>query len=260
MSKKTGKPYRLLSEAEWEYAARAGSQAARFWGAMADRACEFENGADTALERQKPEGWQDGWVLNACDDGQARTAPVGAFKPNAFGLHDMLGNLSEWVEDCYNKFYEGAPDGRSRLDDGRLSPARGPRRQLEQLSGGGSLGPPQWRPALASQHDRRFSRRPDAAVRPAHRTLVAHRLRQLRRCRRARQRSPGVGHIPPAECEQQYYQAQAAPAMVAGICRRTSDPPTLACPFRIMCMVSLRWTPLSGQFTGLRKLRSSPSY
>ena len=114
LSKKTGKPYRLLSEAEWEYAARAGSQAARFWGAMADRACEFENGADAALERQKPEGWKDEWGLHACDDGQARTAPVGAFKPNAFGLHDMLGNLSEWVEDCYNKSYEGAPtDGRA---------------------------------------------------------------------------------------------------------------------------------------------------
>ena len=84
LSKKTGKPYRLLSEAEWEYTARAGSQAARFWGAMADRACEFENGADTALERQKPEGWKDEWGLHACDDGQARTAPVvGAFKPNS---------------------------------------------------------------------------------------------------------------------------------------------------------------------------------
>jgi formylglycine-generating enzyme required for sulfatase activity len=109
LSKQTGKPYRLLSEAEWEYAARAGSQAARFWGAMAGRACEFENGADAALERQKPEGWKDEWGLHACDDGQARTAPVGTFRPNAFGLHDVLGNVSEWVEDCYNRSYESAP-------------------------------------------------------------------------------------------------------------------------------------------------------
>jgi formylglycine-generating enzyme required for sulfatase activity len=114
LSTKTGKPYRLLSESEWEYAARAGSQATRFWGAMADRACEFENGADAALGRQKPEGWRDEWGLLACDDGQTRTAPVGAFKPNAFGLHDMLGNVSEWVEDCYHPSYEGAPaDGRA---------------------------------------------------------------------------------------------------------------------------------------------------
>jgi formylglycine-generating enzyme required for sulfatase activity len=109
LSRRTGQPYRLLSEAEWEYAARAGSQAARFWGATVDRACEFENVADAALERQKPEGWKHEWRVHACTDGHARTAPVGSFKPNAFGLHDMLGNLSEWVEDCYVTSYEGAP-------------------------------------------------------------------------------------------------------------------------------------------------------
>jgi formylglycine-generating enzyme required for sulfatase activity len=114
VSNKTGKTYQLMTEAEWEYAARAGSQAARYWGAMADRACEFENVADAALEREKPNGWKDEWGVHACDDGQARTAPVGAFKPNAFGLHDMLGSVSEWVADCYNKSYLGAPvDGRA---------------------------------------------------------------------------------------------------------------------------------------------------
>jgi formylglycine-generating enzyme required for sulfatase activity len=115
LSRQTGRPYRLLSEAEWEYAARAGSTSAYYWGATADRACEFENGADAALENRKPEGWKDAWGLLACDDGHARTAPVGAFKPNAFGLHDVSGNLSEWVEDCYATSYEGAPtDGRAR--------------------------------------------------------------------------------------------------------------------------------------------------
>jgi formylglycine-generating enzyme required for sulfatase activity len=114
LSKRTGKSYRLLSEAEWEYAARAGSLEARYWGATADRACAYENVADAALDKQKPDGWKDAWGIHACDDGQARTAPVGAFKPNAFGLHDMLGNLSEWVEDCYGKSYDGAPtDGRA---------------------------------------------------------------------------------------------------------------------------------------------------
>jgi formylglycine-generating enzyme required for sulfatase activity len=105
LAEKTGKKYRLLSEAEWEYAARAGSDKARFWGSSPERACQFANVYDQTgkLDYEFP------WPNFDCDDRYAQTAPVGSFKPNAFGLHDMLGNVEEWVADCYNKTYVGAP-------------------------------------------------------------------------------------------------------------------------------------------------------
>ncbi len=88
--------FRLPTEAEWEYVARAGTRTARYWGDDPGRACEYENLADWSA--QKLWGWQD---VHPCDDGYAATAPVGSFQPNAFGLYDMLGNVSEWCEDIY---------------------------------------------------------------------------------------------------------------------------------------------------------------
>ena len=105
LSDKTGKPYRLLSEAEWEYAARAGSELARFWGSSPGRACEYANLYDVTGKAK----YKFTWEAFTCDDGYPATAPVGAFKPNAFGLYDMLGNVWEWVEDCYYGTYDGAP-------------------------------------------------------------------------------------------------------------------------------------------------------
>lgn len=116
LAEKTGKQYRLPSEAEWEYAARAGSEKARHWGAAPDRACRFANVYDQSGEGKRH--WQrygsmyvDGTAIFAfaCKDGQADTAPVGSYPPNDFGLHDMLGNVWEWTEDCYNESYSGAP-------------------------------------------------------------------------------------------------------------------------------------------------------
>ncbi len=108
LADKTGKKYRLLSEGEWEYAARAGSDKTRFWGNSPDRACLFANVDDLSLKRKFSR-----LTGHECDDGYPDTSPVGSFAPNAFGLHDMLGNVREWVEDCYNKTYDGAPtDGR----------------------------------------------------------------------------------------------------------------------------------------------------
>ena len=100
----TGEAYRLLSEGEWEYAARAGTQTARWWGESESKQCEYANG----LDRFAP-----------CADGFDGTAPVGSFQPNAFGLYDVLGNVWEWTADCWNESYSGAPDdgGAWRLGD-----------------------------------------------------------------------------------------------------------------------------------------------
>ena len=96
LSTKTGMPYRLLTEAEWEYAARAGTTTRYSWGD--DDAGEGNANCD---------GCKSQWA-------NKQTAPVGSFKPNAFGLHDMHGNVWEWVEDCYVESYEDAPvDGSS---------------------------------------------------------------------------------------------------------------------------------------------------
>ncbi len=105
LSKKTGHAYRLPSEAEWEYAARAGTKTARYWGASADDACGYANVHDRTGKRVN----KFNWTIHACNDGYAQTAPVGSFETNAFGLHDMLGNAWEWVEDCWNESYAGAP-------------------------------------------------------------------------------------------------------------------------------------------------------
>jgi len=95
LSRKTGKGYRLASEAEWEYAARAGTTTARHWGDAVG-----QNNANC-------DGCGSRW-------DEKSTAPVGSFRTNAFGLHDMIGNVWEWTEDCWNENYSGAPaDGSS---------------------------------------------------------------------------------------------------------------------------------------------------
>ncbi len=104
LSKTTGQPYRLLSEAEWEYAARAGTTTKYAFGdTITTKQAQFSEGS---------------W-------GSAKqTIEVGSFSPNGFGLHDMHGNLWEWVEDCWIDSYKGAPsDASARTtacsDDGR---------------------------------------------------------------------------------------------------------------------------------------------
>jgi formylglycine-generating enzyme required for sulfatase activity len=98
LSRKTGKPYRLLSEAEWEYAARAGTSTKYAFGDSIDKQqARFSDG--------KP--------------GIGQTADVGSFAANAWGIHDMHGNVWEWVEDCYVPSYIEAPsDGSARANPG----------------------------------------------------------------------------------------------------------------------------------------------
>jgi formylglycine-generating enzyme required for sulfatase activity len=102
LSRQTGKRYRLPTEAEWEYAARAGTRTSYWWG------------DEVAENRANFRGSGSQW------DGR-QTAPVGSFEPNPFGLYDASGNVWEWVQDCWRENYDGAPtDGAAWLqqDDG----------------------------------------------------------------------------------------------------------------------------------------------
>ena len=101
LSRRTGKRYRLLSEAEWEYAARAGTTTRYHWG------------DDLVPNRANCRRCGSRW------DGKG-TAPSGSFAPNGFGLYDMLGSVWEWVEDCWHNNYRGAPsDGSAWTSGGR---------------------------------------------------------------------------------------------------------------------------------------------
>jgi formylglycine-generating enzyme required for sulfatase activity len=106
LSKKAVKSYRLLSEAEWEYVARAGSLGSRYWSDADEAAvCRYASVADTSFKSVTPNA-----QMFRCSDGFVHTSPVGRFPANAFGVHDMLGNAWEWVEDCWNEGYAGAPE------------------------------------------------------------------------------------------------------------------------------------------------------
>ncbi len=99
LAKKTGKEYRLLSEAEWEYAARGGTSGAYPWG--------DEIGNNNANCYACGSQWD-----------YKSTAPVGSFSPNGFGLYDMVGNARQWTLDCWHDSYKEAPSNGSAWTSG----------------------------------------------------------------------------------------------------------------------------------------------
>jgi formylglycine-generating enzyme required for sulfatase activity len=116
LAHKTGKTYRLLTEAEWEYAARARTEPGAYprylFGNEERDLCRYGNGADQAA-KGRIAGAKD-WTVAPCNDRYAYTSPVGSFAANGFGLYDMQGNAWQWTEDCYHDSYAGAPaDGRA---------------------------------------------------------------------------------------------------------------------------------------------------
>ena len=104
LSRETGYRYRLPTESEWEYAARAGSDTTFFFGDDIGPICRYANVGDASMQERFRQ-----YASVECDDGFVRVAPVGKFAPNAFGLHDVFGNVEEWVADCWHPSYETAP-------------------------------------------------------------------------------------------------------------------------------------------------------
>ncbi|MDZ4184262.1 MAG: SUMF1/EgtB/PvdO family nonheme iron enzyme, partial [Desulfuromonadales bacterium] len=102
LARKDGNTYRLPTEAEWEYAARAGTATRNYWGDGQDDACAYANVVDRTPLLPGGSAWPE---KHECTDGYAFVAPVGRFRPNAFGLYDLIGNVWEWTEDWYGKDY-----------------------------------------------------------------------------------------------------------------------------------------------------------
>jgi formylglycine-generating enzyme required for sulfatase activity len=133
LSRITGQHYRLPSEAEWEYAARAGTHTARYWGDSSETICERAQIGTTATAERL--GFTRHWrrVL-ICGSDRAFTLPVGSFAPNPFGLYDMLGNVVEVTADCFHDNFTGAPADGSVWNE--------PDCHRHVGKGGGFLSPP----------------------------------------------------------------------------------------------------------------------
>ena len=114
LNDKTGGKFRFPTEAEWEYAARAGSTTKYHFGNSESQLCQYANHADNSTDYSN--------INKACSDGVGkRTAAVGRYLPNNYGIHDMHGNVWEWVEDCYNASYIEAPSDGSAWVSGDCS-------------------------------------------------------------------------------------------------------------------------------------------
>ena len=122
LSKKSGMTVDLPTEAQWEYACRAGTTTAYPWGDNPDDGKGWGNCADQSLSKKLP---NTGWQYFHWDDGFAFASPVWSFKANAFGLHDMIGNASQWCCDRYGNYGKGAAVDPKGADRGVLRVLRG---------------------------------------------------------------------------------------------------------------------------------------
>jgi len=128
--------YRLLTEVEWEYVARGGEANAAYpWGDDPAKGCSFANGFDqTAVATYKNMDTSEYKVYDplTCTDGRLNTTPVGSLKPNAFGVYDMIGNVSEWIEDCHAPSHDAVSEaGAPPIVDGTCE---------KRIAKGGSWG------------------------------------------------------------------------------------------------------------------------
>jgi formylglycine-generating enzyme len=111
LNTQTGGGYRLPTEVEWEYVARAGAPQNTVypWGNDAATGCPFANGFDqtamTAYKGMDTSGYKAFDPMN-CTDGWLNTSPIGSLSPNAFGVYDMIGNVTEWVQDCHSPSHD----------------------------------------------------------------------------------------------------------------------------------------------------------
>ncbi len=112
VSRKTGKHYRLPTEAEWEHVARAGTETPRPWLGGLEATCSYANVFDQKSREEVEKRYFDllPWEAFPCGDGYPVTAPVGSIWSNDFDVYDMLGNVWEWTEDCWHDNYQTAPE------------------------------------------------------------------------------------------------------------------------------------------------------
>jgi formylglycine-generating enzyme required for sulfatase activity len=120
LSEQTGHRYRLPTEAEWEYAARAGTTSSRYWSDDPDQGCAYANIAD-----QDGKKIFVGWNAMQCRDGNVYTAPVGTYRNNDYGLHDMLGNVLEWTCTRYTPDYQAPTQTCQELEGDQQFVVRG---------------------------------------------------------------------------------------------------------------------------------------
>lgn len=156
LSNRTGRHYRLLTEAEWEYAARAGTTTPYPWGSSASHQ-QANYGAEACCSGLA--SGRDQWV---------NTSPVGSFPPNAFGLHDMHGNVMQWVQDCFASSYAGLPTDGSAYEvvvtlnlSGDLSRMTGTTSCSFRMLRGGDWGNP---PAMIRSAARNFAPPPGSTL------------------------------------------------------------------------------------------------